>query len=165
VRNNTRPLSSKDSYSRFDDDSARERPAHFAACCRPKNLLELKRWGYACPEGPRGLATMTGLPEDLSRHDALGPAEADLVEIEIGMLRADVVKHARHCALNARIEILGGIGVDVATTCSCRECWTVGTVRNLVCEAIVTPMEGDYGNQERYPGSAFGWPRSEGGFQ
>jgi hypothetical protein len=23
-----------------------------------------------------------------------------------------------------------------------------GTVRNLVCEAIVTPMEGDYGDQE-----------------
>ena len=28
----------------------------------------------------------------------------------------------------------------------------VGTVRNLVCGAIVTPMEGAYGNQERDPG-------------
>ena len=27
-----------------------------------------------------------------------------------------------------------------------------GTVRNLVCGAIVTPMEGAYGNQERDPG-------------
>jgi hypothetical protein len=27
-----------------------------------------------------------------------------------------------------------------------------GTVRNLVCWAIVTPMEGAYGNQERHPG-------------
>jgi hypothetical protein len=27
-----------------------------------------------------------------------------------------------------------------------------GTVRNLVCGAIVTPMEGVYGNQERHPG-------------
>jgi adenylate kinase family enzyme len=26
-----------------------------------------------------------------------------------------------------------------------------GTVRNLVCGAIVTPMEGAYGNQERHP--------------
>jgi hypothetical protein len=26
------------------------------------------------------------------------------------------------------------------------------TVRNLVCGAIVTPMEGAYGNQERHPG-------------
>jgi hypothetical protein len=30
---------------------------------------------------------MAGLPDDLSRHKALGPAEADFVEIEIGMLR------------------------------------------------------------------------------
>jgi hypothetical protein len=28
----------------------------------------------------------------------------------------------------------------------------VGTVRNLVCGAILTPMEGAYGNQERHPG-------------
>jgi hypothetical protein len=28
---------------------------------------------------------------------------------------------------------------------------TDGTVRNLVCGAIVTPMEGAYGNQERHP--------------
>jgi hypothetical protein len=28
----------------------------------------------------------------------------------------------------------------------------LGTVRNLVCGAIVTPMEGAYGNQERHPG-------------
>jgi hypothetical protein len=28
---------------------------------------------------------------------------------------------------------------------------TDGTVRNLVCGAIVTPMEGAHGNQERHP--------------
>jgi Transposase, Mutator family len=31
-----------------------------------------------------------------------------------------------------------------------------GTVRNLVCWAIVTPMEGAYGNQERHPGQFTG---------
>jgi hypothetical protein len=31
-----------------------------------------------------------------------------------------------------------------------------GTVRNLVCGAIVTPMEGAYGNQERHPGRFVG---------
>jgi nucleoside-diphosphate-sugar epimerase len=31
-----------------------------------------------------------------------------------------------------------------------------GTVRNLVCGAIVTPMEGAYGNQERHPGQFAG---------
>jgi hypothetical protein len=33
---------------------------------------------------------------------------------------------------------------------------SVGTVRNLVCGAIVTPMEGGYGNQERHPGQFAG---------
>jgi hypothetical protein len=31
-----------------------------------------------------------------------------------------------------------------------------GTVRNLVCGAIVTPVEGAYGNQERHPGRFVG---------
>jgi hypothetical protein len=34
---------------------------------------------------------------------------------------------------------------------SCASC-IGGTVRNLVCGAIVTPMEGAYGNQEGHPG-------------
>jgi transposase len=34
----------------------------------------------------------------------------------------------------------------------------VGTVRNLVCGAIVTPTEGAYGDQERHPGPASGRP-------
>src|SRR4051812_31960752 len=33
-----------------------------------------------------------------------------------------------------------------------------GTVRNLVCGAIVTPTEGAYGDQERHPGPASGRP-------
>jgi hypothetical protein len=49
----------------------------------------------------------------LSRHDALRPAEADLVEIEIGMLRADMVKHASDRASDTRIEALCRIGVNV----------------------------------------------------
>src|SRR5688572_33302773 len=32
------------------------------------------------------------------------------------------------------------------------------TVRNFVCEAIVTPTEGAYGDQERHPGPASGRP-------
>jgi len=34
----------------------------------------------------------------------------------------------------------------------------MGTVRNLVCGAIVTPTEGAYGDQERHPGPASGRP-------
>ena len=37
-------------------------------------------------------------------------------------------------------------------------CTSVGTVRNLVCGAIVTPTEGAYGDQERHPGPASGRP-------
>jgi hypothetical protein len=38
----------------------------------------------------------------------------------------------------------------------------VGTVRNLVCEAIMMTREGaSYGNRERLAGSATGWPRSQ----
>ena len=35
---------------------------------------------------------------------------------------------------------------------SVKDALATGTVRNLVCGAIVTPMEGAYGNQERHPG-------------
>jgi anaerobic selenocysteine-containing dehydrogenase len=41
----------------------------------------------------------------------------------------------------------------------------LGTVLNLVCGAILPPMEGDYGYRERDIGPAFGWPRSTRGFQ
>lgn len=37
---------------------------------------------------------MPGFPEGASRHDALRPAEADFTEIQVGMLRADMMKGA-----------------------------------------------------------------------
>src|SRR5271168_5611300 len=40
-----------------------------------------------------------------------------------------------------------------------------GTVRNLVCRAIMTLMEGAYGNREGHRGSASGRSRSEGSIQ
>jgi transposase len=40
---------------------------------------------------------------------------------------------------------------------------TAGTVRNLVRGAIMTPMEGAYGNREEHSGSASGRSRCEGG--
>ncbi len=38
-----------------------------------------------------------------------------------------------------------------------------GTVRNLVCRAIVRPLEAGYGDQERHTGPTSLWARSEGG--
>src|SRR6202042_3035563 len=44
-------------------------------------------------------------------------------------------------------------------------CCRFGAVRNLVCGAIVTPMEGAYGNQERHPGRFAGGAGPAGCFR
>jgi Transposase domain (DUF772) len=38
----------------------------------------------------------------------------------------------------------------------------IGTVRNFVRGAIIAPMEGEYGDQERHAGRSFGGPRPDG---
>ena len=50
----------------------------------------------------------------MAADDALRPAKADLVEIEIGMLRADVVENTSHRPANSGIEPFGGVGVNRA---------------------------------------------------
>ena len=52
-----------------------------------------------------------------------------------------------------RVEVMHGLRDKPDLTAS-----EAGTVRNLVCWAIVTPMEGAYGNQERHPGQFTGGP-------
>ena len=53
--------------------------------------------------------------DDLAFGDALRPAKADFVEIEVGMLGADVMKDAGHRALHPQIEALNRIGMNRAT--------------------------------------------------
>ena len=53
-------------------------------------------------------------PDDFAFGDALRPAEADFVEIEVGMLGADVMKDASHRALHPQIEALDRVGVNRA---------------------------------------------------
>src|SRR5215471_13271935 len=53
--------------------------------------------------------------EDLALGDALRPAKADFVEIEVGMLGTDVMKDASHRALHPQIEALDRVGVNRAT--------------------------------------------------
>src|SRR5271155_1690088 len=50
--------------------------------------------------------------DDLACGDALRPAKADFVEIEVGMLGADVMKDAGHRALHPQIEALDRVGVN-----------------------------------------------------
>src|SRR5215471_13879731 len=54
-------------------------------------------------------------PEDLALGDALRPAKADFVEIEVGMLGTDVMKDAGHRTLHPQIEALDRVGVNRAT--------------------------------------------------
>src|SRR6516165_2662312 len=53
--------------------------------------------------------------DDLALGDALRPAKANFVEIEVGMLGADMMKDTGHRALHPQIEALDRIGVNRAT--------------------------------------------------
>ena len=53
--------------------------------------------------------------DDLAFGDALRPAKTDFVEIEVGMLGADVMKDPGHRALHPQIEALDRVGVNRAT--------------------------------------------------
>jgi len=48
---------------------------------------------------------MSGFPNGVSCDDTLRPAEADLMEIQVGMLRADMVKDAGNGPPDAGIEM------------------------------------------------------------
>ena len=64
-----------------------------------------------------------------------------------------------HCAIVALVEArIASGGADAADLAALIVESLVGTVRNLVCGAIVTPTEGAYGDQERHPGPASGRP-------
>ena len=63
-----------------------------------------KGWGHARPEGSHDFPAMPGFANGTACDDTPRPAEADLVEIQIRMLRTDVVKDAgRVPTLNRKI--------------------------------------------------------------
>src|ERR1700739_4875234 len=93
-------LSTKRSAGRFDDDAADAGAAHLSPDCGAKDLRQLERRWHARPEGSGDLSTAPRSPDDLAFGDALRPAEADFVEIEVGMLGADVMKDTGHRALH-----------------------------------------------------------------
>lgn len=55
---------------------------------------------------------MPGFPNGASRHHALRPSETDLVEIQVGMLRADMMKNPGDGTADAGVEALHRIDVD-----------------------------------------------------
>lgn len=68
--------------------------AHLTTRGGAKNVRQLQRRRHARPQGSHALPAMPGFANDVSCDDALRPSEADLVEIQVGMLRADMMKDA-----------------------------------------------------------------------
>src|SRR6516165_5732378 len=93
-------LSTKDSDSRFDGDAANAGSPHLAADRGAEDARQLQSWRHSGPQGSGLLAAMPVAADDLAFGDALRPAKADFVEIEVGVLGADVVKDASHCPLH-----------------------------------------------------------------
>ena len=77
-----------------------------------------KTCGICSAGGTRDHRVRVSLPavpssaDDLALGDALRPAKADFVEIEVGMLGADVMKDTGHRALYPQIKALDRVGVN-----------------------------------------------------
>jgi hypothetical protein len=77
---------------------------------------------YYCPGSSDGFPTELGPPGDVSTDDALRPVEANLVEIEIGKLRADVMNDARDRAQNPELKRSAEFASTVPRAYSRRAC-------------------------------------------
>ena len=106
VRQHTRRLSSNDSDFRFDGDAAGACPAHLAPGCAAENLLKLESRWDARPVGVDRFAPRPALAVDMPHDNPLRPAQADLLEVQIGVLGADMVEDAGDGAANLRVESL-----------------------------------------------------------
>ncbi len=60
---------------------------HLAVPCGLKDFWQLQRGRHPRPDGFDRFLPVPSPPGGLSRDDALGPSEADLMEIEVGMRR------------------------------------------------------------------------------
>src|SRR5437879_1255709 len=76
---------------------------------------------------------MPGFANDVSCDDALRSSEADLVEIQVGMLRADMMKDAGDGTADAGVEALHRIDVDGVTNIL-----TTGMLHGLVLGKALT---------------------------
>lgn len=100
VRNRTRPLSTKDSHGRFDGDAAVVASAHLAA----GGLQQLPCGRHQRPKGFHALLAISAFSHGLAGYNALGPAKANFVEIQIGKFWADVMKNTCDGSANPSIE-------------------------------------------------------------
>ncbi|KQY13099.1 hypothetical protein ASE23_21610 [Rhizobium sp. Root73] len=88
-----RPLSTKDSYGRFDGDAAIRASAHLTAGSSAEHLHQLQRRRHPRPKDFHALLAASAFSHSLAGNDALGPAEAYFMEMQIGKFRADMMKN------------------------------------------------------------------------
>lgn len=97
-------LSTKHSRLRDEVDPTGFGPAHLASNGEAEHGWELRRWWDTGLEGPGHLPPFARPSRRSSCNDPLRPAKADLVEVQIRQMRADVVKHTRDGAADPVIE-------------------------------------------------------------
>ena len=70
---------------------------------------QLKGWYDPFPQGPDNRPSPSGAAWGLAGDGALGPAEADLVEIQVSVVGADVMEHTGNGTADAVVEALSRV--------------------------------------------------------
>jgi hypothetical protein len=66
--------------------------------------LQLNGWRDAGPQSFDDFAPFSRASNRLARNSPLRPSEANLIKVEVGMARADVMKDSRNRSSNAIVE-------------------------------------------------------------
>ncbi len=91
---------------------------------------------------------------DFHKEKRTNETHASTTDPDARLYRKAEGRESRLCFMgHVLMENRNGLAVAAALT---QATGTAGTVRNLVCEAIVTLMEGAYGGQEEHPGRSAG---------
>lgn len=115
VTQTTPALSTKDSDGGLDAEAALLGSTELASDGRLEDGEQLEGRSDPGPYGLQDFASLTGPADGLPSHHPLGPTKADLVEIQVGVVRADVVEHPSDGPADAVVEALGRIRMDGAT--------------------------------------------------
>jgi hypothetical protein len=86
--------------------------AHLASNCGAENGWKLERRRYSRPQRLGHRPSFACASRRLACDDTLRPAKADLIEVEIRQMRADVVEHTRDGTADAIVEALRRVDVN-----------------------------------------------------
>jgi hypothetical protein len=102
----------KHSYLREKVDPTGFSPPHFASNRRAEHGWELQGRRYSRPQGFGHRPSLARLSRYLACDNTLRPAKANLIEVEICVMRADVVEHTRDGAADPVIEAFRRVDVN-----------------------------------------------------